>query len=118
MKLKQLHQNTWVSLQGEEHLLRVKARTLFKSRVIEVAYKDILIRDRYELPYHNKYCLGTSAFFFVLCLDFAKEPFFNPGSSWRLPVVFGVLTLIEVTRLMIPRRRILIPTKDQGLIRL
>lgn len=128
MKLKQFHNSKIVTCRITDTSLIINIQGLFSKKVYEILFENILIKDKYVLEYRDKSLLVytfLSVFFFGISAEhsfqtylFEKNQSSHSLSDWVFPIVFGLLTVINIVRFFITRRRILIPTKGQGLIKL
>jgi hypothetical protein len=118
LKLKQFQKTTLVIYEITDVSLKITPQSILKKETREILFENILVKDMYELPYHNKSLLPYIYVFVFVFGSTTPYSFINPRVGWTLPIVFGVLTFLYVFLYFIKRKKIYIPTKDQGMISL
>lgn len=119
MKLSQFHNLTLHTFEIQNSSLLITEGTLFKKKILEIPFEDILIKDHYEFQHHDRYALGyifvAMTFFVTSAVEYALN---TQHANWKPSVVSGILTLIFITRYMVPILKIHIPSKSHGMIKL
>ena len=118
MKLTQFHNSTLTTFEIKDSSLLVTERSIFKKKTQEILFEDILIKDVYDFQHHDRYALGYIFVGMTFFVTFAVEYALNTQhANWKPTAVSGIVTLIFISRYMIPILKIHIPTKNQGMIR-
>lgn len=118
MKLSQYHNLTLTTFEIKDFSLLVTERTIFKKKTQEILFEDILIKDIYDFKYNDRYALGYIFVGITFFVTFAVEYALNTKhANWKPTAVSGIVTLIFISRYIIPIIKIHIPTKNQGMIR-
>ena len=118
MKLSQFHNTTLTTFEIKDSSLLVTERSILKKRTQEILFQDILIKDVYDFQHHDRYALGYIFVGITFFVTFAVEYALNTQhANWKPTAVSGIVTLIFISRYMIPIIKIHVPTKNQGMIR-
>ena len=97
--------------------LKVTERSIFKKKTQEILFEDILLKDVYDFQHHDRYALGYIFVGMTFFVTFAVEYALNTQhANWKPTAVSAIVTLIFISRYMIPIIKIHIPTKNQGMI--
>jgi hypothetical protein len=118
LKLRQFHQTTLITFEITDISLKITSQKLLKKETRDIPFKDILMKDRYELEYHHKSVLPYLSVFTFIAGYLAFFSLINDRMGWTAPSIFAVLSLLCVLRFFISRTKIHIPTKEQGMISL
>ena len=119
MKLTQFHNLTLHTFEIQNSSLLITEQTLFKKKILEIPFEDILMKDVYDFRNHDRSALGYIFVGLTFFVTFAVEYALNTQhANWKPSVVSGILTLIFISRNIIPILKIHIPTKSNGMIKL
>lgn len=118
MKLSQYHNLTLTTFEIKDFSLLVSEQSIFKKKTQEILFEDILIKDIYDFQHHDRYALGYIFVGITFFVTFAVEYALNTQhGNWKPTVVSGIVTLIFISKFMIPILKIHVPTKNHGMIR-
>ncbi len=119
MKLSQIHNFTPVTFEITDFTLKINAQKLLGKKVHEIPFKDIFIKDIYEIDDHKKTLLKGLIFVFAAIFGTMAEHLFLAGhGDWTIPSIFGLLAIICAVPYFMKKTTIYIPTKEHGMIRL
>lgn len=118
MKLRQYNNLTLTTFEIKDFSLLVTEQSIFKKKTQEILFEDILIKDIYDFQHHDRYALGYIFVSITFFVTFAVEYALNTQhGNWKPTVVSGIVTLIFISKYMIPIIKIHVPTKNHGMIR-